>query len=397
MTKLTIFRCTAIMAICTLVTMQCSTTAPHKTTATLKQPATHSEQSAASTFNTSRSLSGHSIENFSISSASFNPSARDSVIISYRLGAESPVTLFIVDQDGFVIRTLLSKTTRPKNTLCNEVWNGKDDSGTIVPNEVYYPVIAIPEETLNPLLCNGGIEIQGSNVHYIPEQQVVSYLLDKPSRIIVRAGIWKGAMLKMLVDLEPRLNGNVTEPWNGKDNDNLQYLYSLDKPISLPVYGYTLPQPSVIAYGNSKTTYIAYRLKRDPEPEKKYTLDSLYLSTHNFSKHYMQSIVYDHCPNFTVSFPQNSECDSSGVPILQGKALVRVEVDPDYVTYLSEQYEISFFIDNEFYAEEEVGYTPYNWLWRLNNIDEGYHILSVSLISFQDRANEKSVKIKIVK
>jgi hypothetical protein len=385
----------------TILTIQCASTGPTmgrigRAGRITPKPANllvKNDHTSDGSFN----LSGNAIIDFKLSASSFNPSAGDSAAITYRLVKNEPVSLSIVDQDGFAIRTILSNAVRPQNTPCREMWDGKDDKGVIVPNEAYYPVISVKQETLNPLLCNGGIEIKGTDIHYIPEQQVISYSLEKPSRILVRAGIWKGAMLKMLVDLEPRLNGNVTEPWNGKDNDNLQYLYSLDKPISLPVYGYTLPQPSVIAYGNSKITYIAYRLKNDPKPEKNYSLDSLYLSKHNISKHYMQSIVYDHCPKFTVSFPENSERDSSGVPVLRGKALVRVEVDPEYITYLGEQYEITFFIDNEFYAEEEVGYTPYNWLWRLNNIAEGNHILSVSLISFKDRANQKSVKIRIAK
>jgi hypothetical protein len=78
--------------------------------------------------------------------------------------------------------------------------------------------------------------------------------------------------------------------------------------------------------------------------------------------------------------------------------LVKVELDErDKIIFANEQYEVAFFLDTEFYAEEEVGYSPYNWVWDLSQVEEGEHVLTVNLSSFKDQIGILSKKVRVIK
>ena len=341
------------------------------------------------------------LNNVIINPQTCNPSLGDSVQLSYRLTKPAKVTIHFIDEDGFIVRRLIDKKDRTSNTMHNEIWDGKDDSGVIVPDEVYYPVITVNtqnrEEIYNPLLNNGGIDIEATHVQYDKRNQNVSYKLDQHSRVLVRIGLRKGVLLQTLVDWQPRVAGTVSEYWNGYDSDTLQEVLKLGDNIAMVIFGYTLPKPFIICYGNKALSWREYRMVKDTVQTKRIIINNSIREDKNISKHFYQSRFYDHAPKIHITFPHNTEKDSAGVPILKDKALVHVEIDSVDVQFLDEQYEITFFIDNEFFVEEEVGYTPYNWLWRVNALDEGYHILTVNIASFKDRVGTKSVLVRVEK
>lgn len=83
---------------------------------------------------------------------------------------------------------------------------------------------------------------------------------------------------------------------------------------------------------------------------------------------------------------------------LKGKTLVKVVLnEEDKVIFQNQQFEIVFFLDNEFYAEDEAGYTPFNWVWDLLNVEEGEHVLTVNLSSFKDQIGVMSRKVRVIK
>ena len=90
--------------------------------------------------------------------------------------------------------------------------------------------------------------------------------------------------------------------------------------------------------------------------------------------------------------------DRRNTDLLKDKTLVKVELDEeDKVIFQNQQFEICFFLDHEFYAEDEAGYTPFNWVWDLSNVEEGEHVLTVNLSSFKDQIGIKSQKVRVVK
>jgi len=50
-----------------------------------------------------------------------------------------------------------------------------------------------------------------------------------------------------------------------------------------------------------------------------------------------------------------------------------------------------------FYAEDETGYTPFNWVWDLQDVTEGEHLLTVNLSGFKDQIGLISKKVMVVK
>ena len=86
------------------------------------------------------------------------------------------------------------------------------------------------------------------------------------------------------------------------------------------------------------------------------------------------------------------------MPILKEKALVHVELDEASKPYFQDtKFEIVFFLDSEFYAEEETGYSPYNWVWDTSQAKEGTYVLTVNLSGFKDQIGILSKKVKIIR
>lgn len=346
----------------------------------------------------SKSLNSSIIKNLHTSLTNFNPYRNTTVSFNYSLKNDGDVSLQICDEDGFVVRNLLVNSPRDKGSH-SEIWDGKDNRGLVVPNEAYFPIITVEtkkmSDTINPLLLTGGIELNGHDVNYDSKNQLFTYRLDNAARVIGRAGKKNGVLLKTIVDSEPRLSGTINEVWDGTDDFELQNIFEIKEEITGLLYGYSLPFPFVISFGNSDLTYRDYKREFDNLLTKRFLPDSTYLSKNRISKHYYHPRLHDHSPNVSIKFPQCFEFEKDGTPILSNKTLVKVDIVDHDKQFKMEQYEITFFLDNVFYAEEEVGYTPYNWLWRLGEIEKGYHIFTVNLSSFNDRIGSRSVRIKI--
>jgi hypothetical protein len=73
---------------------------------------------------------------------------RPSTTISYRLDAAGPVTLRVYDVAGRLVRTLVERETRAASTLHRVAWNGRDESGRVVPSGVYFYRLETPRESV---------------------------------------------------------------------------------------------------------------------------------------------------------------------------------------------------------------------------------------------------------
>ncbi|MDI6793327.1 MAG: hypothetical protein QME81_10740 [bacterium] len=82
--------------------------------------------------------------------------------------------------------------------------------------------------------------------------------------------------------------------------------------------------------------------------------------------------LMDRSPRVVMTFPKKVNLEEDNITVLKGKTLVHVELDKESKKYFQEmKFEIVFFLDGEFYAEEESGYSPYNWIWDTSQIKEG--------------------------
>jgi hypothetical protein len=306
------------------------------------------------------------------------------------------VELNVYDPDFGLTRTL--KKDFSDSGEHGLIWDGKDMDGKVVPDEAYFFTIEAisldgERELYDPTAFSGGEEFDITQADISPETNTITYRLPVMGRVAIRMGIQAGPLLNQLVDWKPRVAGEITEHWNGKDKDNLIDLYNHSGFKMVIVY-FSLPENSIITFGNSNVDYREYKqsVSRRPVKEKKLRPNA------KLSRHYQLPRTVDFSPRLAMNFSNIQGVDSHGIPILKGKTLVKVELDEkDKKIFANQQYEVAFFLNTEFYAEEEAGYSPYNWVWDVSRVKEGEYILTVNLSSFKDQIGILSKKVKVIR
>jgi hypothetical protein len=345
-------------------------------------------------------LFGKLLSDIQIMSSSFNPSRGEKVRISYTLSDDAKVSVHVYDPDLGLIATLMGNELQ-KSGRQEAVWDGKDMKGEVVPDEAYFFTINAADlkgmqEVYDPTIFSGGIEhdIVKADIH--PETNTITYLMPEMGRVQIRLGIHSGPLFRSLVDWEPRVAGEITEYWNGKDADDLIELREHPR-FKMVVTYFTFPENSVITYGNEKIKFREYKRRLSQIQPVKEKMERI-KPNGKISLHYEQLRVNDYCPKMRMTFLKGQQELKEEMPVIKGKTIVRVELDEKDNSYFTNQkYEICFFIDGEFYAEEEAGYSPLNWIWNPDNSQEGEHIITVNLSGFKDQIGVASRKVKIIK
>jgi hypothetical protein len=308
----------------------------------------------------------------------------------------SAIALPWYDPDQELIATLLNQQPQKKGKA-SLVWDGKDEAGSIVPDDAYFFTIKVQTddgklEIYDPTVFSGGIEQDLTKAKIDLDSGTITYKLPTLSRVRIRLGINGGPLLKTLVDWQPRPSGQVVDYWKGKDKEGLFELGHHPR-FKMIISYFDLPENSVITYGNKKTGYFEYKkgIQRNRKEQHPWR--------HNKkrSKHFKFSRLQARSPNVMMSFsPQQSE-EPTDIIVLKGKTVVHVELEKDSKQHFQNtQFEIVFFLDGQFYAEEEVGYSPYNWIFDTSQVKEGEYVLTVNLSGFQDQMAIFSKKIRIV-
>jgi len=344
------------------------------------------------------SLYGNLLSKINVSKSSFNPSQGEEVAIYYTLSEPAKVTVNIYDPDQGFIRALISEESIKQGDQ-TIIWDGKDMDGKVVPNESYFFTIIGEDEKgskeiYDPTTFSGGVgqDITAADIN--PQDQTITYKMPEMGRVMIRMGIQGGPLLNTLVDWEPRTNGVVTEYWNGKDTDNLIDLYNHPK-FKMIISYFTLPENSVITYGNKTMVYREYKKSHTVDRPKNPERTTSILKS---SPHYRLPRTEDYVPDIKMDFVNTQGTNNDGNVILKGKTLVKVDLDEkDKVLFKNQQFEIVFFLDHNFYAEDETGYAPFNWVWDLSNVNEGEHIFTVNLSSFKDQVGVLSLKVRVIK
>ncbi len=343
---------------------------------------------------------GKLLSKISVSSPSFNPSHGDEVALYFNLSKEAEVTVRVYDPDGGLVKTVVDAKRFPSGKH-SAVWDGRDMDERIVPDEAYLFTITAQDDSGNieiydPTAFSGGIEHDITSAEVNSEAGTITYRMPEMARVMIRIGIKGGALLNQLVDWKPRVKGLVTEYWNGKDRDNLIDLYASPK-LKIIITYFTLPENSVISFGNKKLAFREYKKiyasNRPQKPERDRLQEG-----NRISPHYKLPRTQDYTPSLKMSFSNIKGETNAGIPILSGKTVVKVELsDEDRLNFENQQFEICFFLDNEFYAEDETGYTPFNWVWNLSDVPEGEHLLTVNISSFKDQVGVLTRKVRVVR
>jgi len=317
----------------------------------------------------------------------FSPSLNEKFVIPFSISKKGVVKVDIYTPDGSLVRTLGVNGTLKKGKH-EIIWDGKDSNAIVVPNEAYNVILRAivdsKEEILDSRKTSGGI-VQRDLKPSVTIDGKITYTLPKPSRVLIRLGINSGAMLRSVINWIPKNSGKNVQFWNGYDQNNLVKIQN-HKDFKIIFSAFTLADYSIITTGNTKLSYFDYVEKYSHKTSlesKVYRRD--HAKTKLMSPYYVRTLPDMREPVIKIIFPKNIKRDSNNIPILKLGETIRIKVvmdSKDTQRMGKVKYEITFFDNLEFVAEEEMGYVPINWIFSPQN-RKGKHILSVNIASFK--------------
>lgn len=340
------------------------------------------------------------ISNVSISRKSFNPAKGEAMTISWHISRPSRALVQIFDPDGLLIRELIPEDTGNPGR-CEVSWDGKDQDGNIVPDEAYFFTIEANDYKgalthYDPLTFSGG-ENFDCPVDFDSSKQMIIYELTQDSRILVRAGITHGPLLKTIVNWEPRLGGVNEEPWDGKDASGVINA-SDQKGFTIMSDVVTLPENSILATGNKEYTYVEYKHAISSHRPIKEERPRIVNDKTQPDLPFNRSARQGDTPKFYLKLPENQQINEQGHPIVSGKLPIKIYLDEKVKKSATERrYEIICYVDFKFITEQEEGYSPSTWALDTKNIPDGEHILTVNVATLTGQVASASVKVTVQK
>jgi len=324
----------------------------------------------------------------------FFPARGQIFIISYDLKEDANVTWKIYTPDNNLIRTLkVMDQTKGRHTL---KWDGKDENGTVVPDEAYSIVLQAQNSRHKSILDfrqTGGVVLKNLQTK-VDKHGNISYRLSSPARVLVRAGIENGPMLRVISNWVPKNRGKIRQRWDMRDADDLVDISAL--PFGITVSAFTLPDNAIIATNNKKIDYYTYFKQNNLSCGKILKKEQKLIKNGKpISKHSYMCRIQDRDPRLYLEL-ENRVKNDQNISVLSNdeKVLVKVSMHPEDEAIMEQsKYEVSFFMDFEFTSEEELGYMPIKWNFIPNGFKKGIHILTVNISSFNGQVGLKSYKL----
>ena len=334
-------------------------------------------------------------------SVEFSPAAGQVFVVPVELGTPASLTLTIHTPDGHPIRTLRSDGTLAVGAH-SLVWDGRDSDGAVVPDEAYLPVLEgrFADGTtavIDPRDTSGGETIDGVPVRIVESD--IEYRLPKPARALVRVGVAGGPMLRELASWEARPAGSNVQRWDGYDESGRVLVVDRDG-LRVLVAAFALPKHSIIVSGGKGEPYLAYAAKLPEVPGGPAAVaQPLSRGDQRISRFHYQSRAMSRPPTVELSFTNGvTTAERDGGPSFTavGPMTIRVDVPPEDRWLLQRsQYEIAFFVDDEFVSEEESGYVPLTWIYDPSGLAPGRHLLTVNLSGFQGQVGVATVAFDV--
>lgn len=327
-------------------------------------------------------------------SAEFSLANAATFAVPVHLSQRAAVDIKLYTTDGDLVRSLASnQPLDPGDHVLR--WDGRDDAGTLVPSEAYQPVVHArldngEEQVVDPRAVSGG-EVVDDLAVKVGRNGDIAYTLPVASRVLIRVGVAGGPMLHSLVAWEPRPAGRNVQRWHGFDQDRLIDLRE-DKGLRVVVTAYQLPAHAIVVRGGD-TDMHAYQQSRG-WPARSMDPDAIQLTRgeRRLARHHFMPSGQRLDPRVTLVLDANLPVDAQGLPIVADSARVRVDIpEDDRVRLQSSLYEITFYVDSVYVAEEEKGYVPLSWLWRPSGLTPGRHVLTVNVVGFEGQVGVRSL------
>jgi len=353
-----------------------------------------------------------------VSPKSFNPSVGQIVTIGCKLAVAAVVSISIYGPNGELIRELYDEASLAAGNH-RLVWDGKDSEGDIVRDEAYFFVIEARAPATNdddvetaektapvvarydPLEFSGGELINPQEFHFKPKDNSISYVLPKPARVRIRAGVDNGPMLNTMVNWQPRVRGLCTEVWRGKDRQGVRH-FSTRPDCFLTSMAYALPENSIIAFGNREESYREWYLREGHKRPKKPDVPRSPEKPGVMCLHWYKPPHLNRDPGITVTFPeleQDPSAPNEPVRLAGDSAIIRVSIpdEADFAFMDEQKFEMVLFVEDRRILEAEQSHAPFNWRWDLTSVPPGLHYLTVNLVSATDHVGTFTALVEVAK
>jgi len=332
--------------------------------------------------------------------SSFSPIRKELFSIPIRISHPEKIRkldLEIRTADNDLINTLKIAEIEKGKTSYTLSWSGRDMEGDLVPDEAYIPVIVVTDidshiTYIDPRNNSGGEEIYEFDKRIYPG--TIEYKLPVASRMLIRSGIKNGPMLRTIIDWQPRSAGFHAERWSGLDSDKIIKIEE-NPEVGYLIIGYQLPTHSIITYGNTQESYREYRERQQWSlPEALFTNQPRERGGKLIRPEIYTPILKQKSPAIEVNLFDTVR--KKTVTAVEGmeELFVEIKLDPLDELYLDqERYEICFFVDNEFIAEEEQGFVPFKWRWSPGRfgITPGTHVLTINVSGYSGQVGVRNL------
>ena len=327
----------------------------------------------------------------------FEPGRGQTVKLTYRLSAPVKVSVKIYDPRNLLIRDLIQDIHQNAGDH-SVLWDGKDNAGSPVPPNYYvYTIMANTaggDAVLHDLTdLTGGKLLYAKKVGYDPATEKVSYVLPKHSLVNVRIGLPKGGpLLTTLIDWVPRKGGFNQEPWDGWDRSHSVNV-AKNKHLQVGVSAYSLPLNSIIVTGQNTRKRPEFIQDISWGEEKRKEKGKKRKEIYNHWQH-PRDKCYD--PDISLSLPPDLLRNANNLPVITGPVPIRMEVaEKDRKFMLDQRFEVVYYVDFVFVYEEELGYTPFSWIWNPAGVNEGVHYITVMLRGYEGHFGTVTKKVLV--
>ena len=322
------------------------------------------------------------IRDIELPSQRFNPSDGETVQIKFISTHEGQAIVRIYDRLSYLVREFSLEHIGGESPVTVE-WDGRDESGAIVPNEAYFFTVEVWDQQgrsaeYNPSASNRA-PVVPLITRYDSLKKNVSFELSEDSVVDIRAGIADGGPLLMtLVEWKPYLKGRHSIAWDGWDVSKTLHVAKQDKQHLFTQIA-PLPENSILTYGNTDLGDQLYshlvgdnniNLRARESDSKPYSqLDVLPFKEIN--------------PEFTFDFGRVTR-NKDGLALLRGEVPITIRLNETIQQRVTEvRYEILVFIDNEFVTEIEEGRSPARLLLDMAPLTDGEHWVTVNVVTLQ--------------
>lgn len=338
-------------------------------------------------------ISFPNLEIKSLSKTTIDTTNAEQVEIEFNLTNSAAIVFEIITMDGDLIYS--EDLGNLESGSHSVLWSGKDDSGLTVPNEAYLPQFRISSQGHEQLVSNygkdGGEELKNISRHISTDK--IALDLPQAGRVLIRAGVSGGALLRTIKSWTPMPAGSNQVSWNGQDQSNLINISS-NKDLKYLILAFALPENSIITYGNDKLEYREYRrakgwpfeltvpnnieLERDGQP-------------------LLQNSFYPVYRNMTPRIEMSINGSTDTLKVSLNEPLnFEIKIHPDDEWAMDQSvYEIGFFMNGYFVSEEEQGFSPFEWRVTPSalGLNLGENLITVNITGFGGEVGVVSQKI----